>query len=79
MTSETHSVLSVTKDPKLSTLVSTFLIQPLFDLTIVKDFNEARRLCSERTFNIILVDFCDGEGIDFAIDMSDSFNKSNQA
>ena len=74
MTSETHSVLSVTKDPKLSTLVSTFLIQPLFDLTIVKDFNEARRLCSERTFNIILVDFCDGEGIDFAIDMTDSLS-----
>ena len=72
MTSDLHTVLVVTKDNKISSQVSAMLVAPLFDTQIVSDFNEARRICSERNFNIILVDFADGEGTDFAIDISDS-------
>ena len=72
MTSETHSVLLVTKDNKISSLVTAMLVQPLFELSLISDFNEARRSCAERIFNIVLVDSADGEGTDFAIDISDS-------
>ena len=72
MTSDTHSVLVVTKDSKVSALVSAIMIAPLFDLSLCSNFNEARRMCSERVYNIILVDFSDGEGTDFAVDISDS-------
>lgn len=72
MQMEIHSVLVVTKDIKTSTLVKNMLIQPVFDTKIVSDFNEARRLCTERIFNIIIVDFCDGEGTDFSVDISSS-------
>ena len=72
MTSDLHTVLVVTKDNKISSQVSAMLVAPLFDTQIGSDFNEARRICSERNFNIILVDFADGEGTDFAIDISDS-------
>ena len=44
MTSETHSVLVVTKDIKNSTLISAMLIPPLFEVTLTSDFNEARRV-----------------------------------
>ena len=37
---------------------------------MAEDFNEARRLCTERVFNIVIVDFADGEGTDFAVDIS---------
>lgn len=70
MASETHSVLVVTKDIKTSTLISAMLVPPLFDLILAEDFNEARRLCTERVFNIVIVDFADGEGTDFAVDIS---------
>ncbi len=70
MASDTHSVLVVTKDIKTSTLISAMLIPPLFDVILAEDFNEARRLCAERVFNIVIVDFTDGEGTDFAIDIS---------
>ena len=70
MTSETHSVLVVTKDIKNSTLISAMLIPPLFEVTLTSDFNEARRLCAERVYNIVIVDFADGEGTDFAVDIS---------
>ncbi len=69
---ETHSVLVVTKDTKISTLVNAMLVKPIFETKIVSDFNEARRLCAERVFNIVIVDFSDGEGTDFAIDVSNS-------
>ena len=72
MTSDTHSVLLVTKDNKISSLISVILFPPLFELTLCSDFNEARRKCDERVYNIILVDFAEGEGTDFAIDISDS-------
>ena len=61
----------MTKDTKISSLVSAFLIPPMFELSVCTDFNEARRKCDERVFNIVLVDFADGEGTDFAIDISD--------
>lgn len=72
MTSDTHSVLLVTKDNKISSLISVILFPPLFELTLCSDFNEARRKCDERVYNIILVDFAEGEGTDFAIDISDT-------
>ncbi|WP_407427622.1 ANTAR domain-containing response regulator [Treponema sp.] len=74
MTSDTYSVLVVTHDTKISSLVSTVLIPPLFELSVCNDFNEARRKCGERNFNIVLVDFADGEGTDFAVDISDSLS-----
>ncbi len=70
MMSDTHSVLVVTKDSKISSLISAMLIPPMFELSMAKDFNEARRLCGERIFNIVIVDFADGEGTDFAVDIS---------
>ena len=72
MTVDSHSVLVVTKDSKISSLIETMLIAPLFETFIVSDFNEARRRAIERVFNIILVDFADGEGVDFATDLADS-------
>lgn len=70
MMSDSHSVLVVTKDTKNTALIGAMLIPPLFEVTFSGDFNEARRLCNERTFNIIIVDFAEGEGTDFAIDIS---------
>ena len=72
MNSDTHSVLVVTKDPKISALASAMLISPIFDTTVTQNFQETRRICSERVYNIVLVDFSDGEGSDFAADISDS-------
>lgn len=72
MTVESHSVLVVSKDSKTSSLISVMLQAPMFETTIVTDFNEARRKAQERVYNIILVDFADGEGVDFATDVSDS-------
>lgn len=74
MTEDRHSVLLVTKDPKLSQLVSVMLMPPLFEVDILSDFNEARRRVSERVYNIILADYADGEGTDFALDTSDSLS-----
>lgn len=70
MASDIHSVLVVTKDIKTSTLISAMLVPPMFDVILAEDFNEARRLCTERVFNIVIVDFSDGEGTDFAVDIS---------
>ncbi|MGN0730584.1 MAG: ANTAR domain-containing response regulator [Treponema sp.] len=72
MTQETHSVLVVTREEKISSLINSMLVPPAFETVIIKDFNEARRVCSERNYNIVIVDFADGEGTDFAIDISDS-------
>ncbi len=74
MTLDSHSVLVVTKDSKISTLISTMLMPPVFETQVTNDFNEARRMCSERVFNIIISDYCDGEGVDFAVDVSDSLS-----
>ena len=70
MASDIHSVLVVTKDIKTSTLISAMLVPPMFDVILAEDFNEARRLCTERVFNIVVVDFADGDGTDFAVDIS---------
>lgn len=74
MTVDTHSVLLVTKDQKLSSLISVMLQPPLFEVCIVSNFIEARRKCAEQTFNIVLADFADGEGVDFCTDISDSLS-----
>ena len=74
MIEDRHSVLLVTKDSKLSQIVSVMLMAPLFEVDILSDFNEARRRVSERVYNIILADYAEGEGIDFALDASDSLS-----
>jgi response regulator NasT len=68
MAEETHSVLVVSKDTKLSSTVSVMLIPPLFETEVLSDFNEARRRVAERVYNIILVDYAEGKGADFAQD-----------
>jgi len=74
MTEDTHSVLVVTKDSKLSQSISAMLMPPLFETEVMNDFNEARRRVSERLYNIILVDYSEGEGSDFAIDASEGLS-----
>ena len=74
MTEDTHSVLVVTKDTKLSSTVSVMLMPPLFETEVITDLNEARRRVSERVYNIILVDYAEGSGADFAIDASESLS-----
>ena len=71
MTEDTHSVLVVSKDSKLSQSISVMLMPPLFETEVLSDFNEARRRVSERSYNIILVDYAEGEGADFATDISE--------
>jgi len=70
MSEDSHSVLLVTKDKKISSTISAMLLPPMFNLTIAEDFNEARRRRVDQYYNIILVDYADGEGADFAIDIS---------
>lgn len=72
MNSESYSVLVVTKDPKISSLVSVMLMAPMFELVLCSDLNEARRKANEKNYSIILVDSGEGEGTDFAVDISDS-------
>ena len=74
MTEDTHSVLVVTKDSKISQTIGIMLMPPLFETEVLSDFNEARRRVSERVYNIILVDYADGEGVDFAVDASESLS-----
>lgn len=72
MTVDTHTVLVVTKDNKLSTLISAMLMPPMFEVQVVSSVIEARRKCAEQSFNIILADYAEGDGVDFATDISDS-------
>lgn len=72
MQSEQYSVLVITKDNKISSTIGAMLMPPMFDVSMSSDYNEARRINAERTFNIIIVDEGDGSGIDFAKDVSGS-------
>ena len=74
MEAESHSVLLVSRDSKIVSQISAFLVPPLFDLTTTSDFNEARRLATERSFNIIIADSGDGYDTDFAINVADSYS-----
>ncbi len=74
METESHSVLLVSRDNKIISQISAFLVPPLFDLTTTSDFNEARRLAAERSFNIIIADSGDGYDTDFAINVADSYS-----
>ena len=74
MDADTHSVLLVSRDSKIITQISAFLVPPLFELTTTSDYNEARRLATERTFNIIIADSGDGYDTDFAINVADSYS-----
>jgi response regulator NasT len=74
MEAESHSVLLVSRDSKIVSQISAFLVPPLFELTATSDFNEARRLATERSFNIIIADSGDGYDTDFAINLADSYS-----
>ena len=74
MEAESHSVLLVSRDSKIVSQISAFLVPPLFELTTSSDFNEARRLAAERSFNIIIADSGDGYDTDFAINVADSYS-----
>jgi response regulator NasT len=74
MTMDSHSVLVVTKDSKISAMIGAMLAAPLFETQLVSDFNEARRFASERVYNIILADYSEGEGADFDRDISESLS-----
>ena len=74
MNQESHSVLLVSRDSKIVSQIQVFLLAPLFELTVTDDFNEARRLASERTYNIILVDSGDGFDTEFAVNVADSYS-----
>ena len=74
MEAESHSVLLVSRDSKIVSQISAFLVPPLFELTTTSDFNEARRLATERSYNIIIADSGDGYDTDFAINIADSYS-----
>lgn len=74
MEADSHSVLLVSRDSKIISQISVFLVPPMFELTTTSDFNEARRLAAERTFNIIIADSGDGFDTDFAINVADSYS-----
>ena len=74
MEAESHSVLLVSHDPKIISQISAFLLPPMFELTTTSDFNEARRLATERTYNIIIADSGDGYDTDFSINVADSYS-----
>ncbi|MBO4319802.1 MAG: ANTAR domain-containing protein [Treponema sp.] len=74
MTEDTHSILVVTGDSKLTQSLKPILLPPVFETTFLDDFNEARRLTAERVYNIVIVDYAEGEGTDFALDISDSLS-----
>lgn len=71
MDTEQTKVLVITKDNKISSFISQMLVQPLFMLDMVTDFNDARRKIRELNYDILIVDSGDGSDTDFAIDVSD--------
>lgn len=72
MEAELTKVLLVTKDIKISSPIKQMLIAPLFEVSEISDFNDARRRLSQESFHIVIVDSGDGEGTDFAIDISEN-------
>lgn len=74
MESDSHSVLLVSRDSKIVSQITAFLVPPLFELTTTSDFNEARRLAVEKNYNIIIADSGDGFETDFALNVSDSYS-----
>ncbi len=71
MEADTTKVLLVSKDTKLNVLITQVLTPPLFELVIMSDFNDARRRLLNEHFGIIIVDFADGAGQDFACEMGE--------
>ena len=74
MNQDVYSVLLVSRDSKIISQIQAFLVQPVFELSVTEDFNEALRLCDERTFNIIIADSGDGFDTDFALNVSNTYS-----
>ena len=72
MENDLTRVLLVTKDSKVSLLIKQVLIAPLFEVTVLSDFNEARRTLVEESFKIIIADFAEGDGEDFVCDINEN-------
>ncbi len=66
MDADSTKVLFVNRDAKLSVLIKQVLTPPLFELVEISNFNEARRRLVDENFGLIIVDFAEGEGQDFA-------------
>ena len=71
MNQETYTVLLVSDDSKIISLLKAFLVQPVFDLKVIDDFYEASRLSETRTFDFIIADSTDSGAIDFSVNVSD--------
>lgn len=72
MDNDITSVMLVTKDEKISSQIMQMLVAPIFEVSLCSDYNDARRKVGEVNFNIIIVDVGDGEGTDFATDISEN-------
>lgn len=72
MDTEHHNVLLVTKDSKISSFLSTMLVEPLFSLETISDTNFARRKLVESSSDIVIIDSGDGSDTDTAIDISET-------
>ena len=71
MNQETYTVLLVSEDSKIISLLKAFLVAPLFEIKLTDDFYEASRLSETRNFDFIVADSTDSGAIDFAINVSD--------
>ena len=69
MEADRSKVLLVSKDTKLNGLITQVLAAPLFELAASADFNDARRRLVDEHFDIIIIDFADGAGQDFAMEL----------
>ena len=69
MEADTTKVLLVSRDTKQTVLIRQVLTPPLFELVELSDFNDARRRLIDENFGTIIVDFADGTGQDFAMEM----------
>lgn len=71
MSQETYSVLLVSDDNKVISLLKAFLIAPLFELKVTDDFYDASRLSETRNFDFIIADSKDATATDFAMNVSE--------
>ncbi|MCQ2583819.1 MAG: ANTAR domain-containing protein [Treponema sp.] len=69
---EKIKVLLVLKDNKLSSQIKQILVPPLFEISEISDFNDARRRIHDDNYKIVITETADGDGRDFAVDISET-------
>ncbi len=72
MNQDSYSVLLVSDDSKTISVIKTFLIAPIFNLTVTGDFYDASRISEVRKFDFIIADSNDGSETEFATNVSGS-------